>query len=365
MSGELLRVTDLTVEFRGRHRGVRALDAVSLAVSPGETLGLVGESGSGKTTLALAIAGLVTPASGHIRLAGHDLGPDGRRDRRRLSRDLQMVFQDPYSSLSPARTVSQILAEPLQVHESLSRAQARQRITGMLEQVGLPAEAAGRYPSEFSGGQRQRIAIARALMVAPKLVICDEPVSALDMSVQAQILNLLADLQRDLSVAYLFISHDLAVVRYLASRVIVLYRGRVMESGSAETICTRPWHPYTRALLAAVPSPDPAKRPAPGEPAPLAGPPGRPPAQPGGCPYHPRCPLAVDQCRTERPALRAVSTTAQAACHLLSAADSGDVPGHVPGHLPGHLPGPDASPAPDASRPQGAPSQAPAGPPSA
>jgi oligopeptide/dipeptide ABC transporter ATP-binding protein len=325
MSGELLQVTDLTVEFRSRHRrSVRALDAVSLAVSTGETLGLVGESGSGKTTLALAIAGLVTPASGHIRLAGHVLAPAGRRDRRRLSRDLQMVFQDPYSSLSPARTVSQILAESLQVHESLSRAQARQRVTGMLEQVGLPPEAAGRYPSEFSGGQRQRIAIARALMVAPKLVICDEPVSALDLSVQAQILNLLADLQRDLSVAYLLISHDLAVVRYLASRVTVLYRGRVMESGSAETVCTRPWHPYTRALLAAAPAPDPAQRPSPSEPALLAGGPApvgrRPPQQPGGCPYHPRCPLAVDRCRTQRPALRAVSTTAQAACHLLPAA---------------------------------------------
>jgi oligopeptide/dipeptide ABC transporter ATP-binding protein len=350
MSGELLQVTDLTVEFRGgrRRRAVRALDAVSLAVSPGETLGLVGESGSGKTTLALAIAGLVTPASGHIRLAGHDLVPAERRDRRRLSRDLQMVFQDPYSSLSPARTVSQILTEPLQVHESLSRAQARQRVTAMLDQVGLPPEAAGRYPSEFSGGQRQRIAIARALMVAPKLVICDEPVSALDLSVQAQILNLLADLQRDLSVAYLFISHDLAVVRYLASRVTVLYRGHVMESGSAETICTRPLHPYTRALLAAVPAPDPARRPAPDEPSPLARPPGpRPAQQPGGCPYHPLCPLAVGQCRTQRPALRAVSTTAQAACHLLPR----DVPGHVPG--------------PDASRLQGTPSQAPAGPPSA
>ena len=347
MSGELLQVKDLTVDFRGgrRRRAVRALDHVSLALSPGQTLGLVGESGSGKTTLALAILGLVTPASGDIRFAGRDLTRAGYRDRRRLSRDLQMVFQDPYSSLNPARTVFQILAEPLQVHESLSRAQARQRVTGMLERTGLPPEAAGRYPGEFSGGQRQRIAIARALMVAPKLVICDEPVSALDLSVQAQILNLLADLQRDLSVAYLFISHDLAVVRYLASRVTVLYRGQVVESGSAETVCTRPSHPYTRALLAAVPSPDPAwsRPPAPAGPAMVARPAGsRPGEQPDGCAYHTRCPLAVERCRSQRPALRAVSSSAHAACHLLPAA------------------APDAA-GPDASSPNDTRPQAPAG----
>jgi oligopeptide/dipeptide ABC transporter ATP-binding protein len=326
MNNTLLEVRDLTVEFRRRRTPLVALDRVSLTMSPGETLGLVGESGSGKTTLALTILGLVPATSGQIRFAGQDLASIPRHARRALGRDLQVVFQDPYSSLNPARTVGQILSEPLLVHETPSRVQLRQRIADMLEQVGLPAGAADRYPSEFSGGQRQRVAIARALIVSPKLVICDEAVSALDLSVQAQILNLLADLQRSSSVGYLFISHDLAVVRYLASRVMVLYAGQVMESGPADAVCTRPLHPYTRALLAAVPSPDPgrARRPASNGSAPRTG-----VAQPsaggglgrarasGGCPYHGRCPIAVERCRTERPELRPVSAATQAACHLL------------------------------------------------
>jgi len=320
---ELLEVCDLTVEFRaGRRRSpVRALDRVSLTMSPGETLGLVGESGSGKTTLTHAILGLVRATSGHIRFAGHDFAQAGHRLRRGLSRDLQVVFQDPYSSLNPARTVGQILREPLDVHESLSREQARSRIADMLELVGLPRSAAERYPAEFSGGQRQRIAIARALMVSPKLVLCDEPVSALDLSVQAQILNLFADLQRDLSVAYLFVSHDLAVVRYVSSRVMVLYRGQVMESGPAEAVCTRPAHPYTRDLLAAAPSPDPARA----SKASMNGS-SRPwqPSSGGGCPYYGRCPIAVERCRSERPELRTVGAGTQAACHLLP--DAAPVP---------------------------------------
>jgi oligopeptide/dipeptide ABC transporter ATP-binding protein len=326
MNNTLLEVRDLTVEYRRRRTTLVALDRVSLTMSPGETLGLVGESGSGKTTLALTILGLVPATSGQIRFAGQDLASIRRHARRSLGRDLQVVFQDPYSSLNPARTVAQILSEPLLVHQTPSRVQLRQQITDMLEQVGLPASAADRYPSEFSGGQRQRVAIARALIVSPKLVICDEAVSALDLSVQAQILNLLADLQRSLSVAYLFISHDLAVVRYLASRVMVLYAGQVMESGPADTVCTRPTHPYTRALLAAVPSPDPgqARRPASNGSAPrpgvarpsTGGGPGRARA-PGGCPYHERCPIAVERCRSERPELRAVSAATKAACHLL------------------------------------------------
>jgi ABC-type glutathione transport system ATPase component len=262
----LLAISDLTVKFH-RKRLVPpliALDRVSLSVWPGETMGLVGESGSGKTTLALAILGLVPVASGQIRFAGQDLASIPRRSRRALGRDLQVVFQDPYSSLNPARTVGQALSEPLDVHEPLPRAQRRQRIADMLDRVGLPPDAAERYPAEFSGGQRQRIAIARALMVSPKLVICDEAVSALDLSIQAQILNLLADLQLNLSVAYLFVSHDLAVVRHLSARITVLYRGRVLESGPAETVCSQPSHPYTRALLAAAPSPHPSKSPDPG-----------------------------------------------------------------------------------------------------
>jgi oligopeptide/dipeptide ABC transporter ATP-binding protein len=314
--GPLLDVRDLTVEIRGRRFDppVKALDRVSLSVAPGETLGLVGESGAGKTTLALAILGLVPVTSGSIRFAGHELASIGRRSRRRLSRDLQVVFQDPYSALNPARTVGQALSEPLDVHETLPRAAKRRRIASLLEQVGLPADTTERYPAEFSGGQRQRIAIARALMVSPKLVICDEAVSALDLSIQAQILNLLADLQRDLSVSYLFVSHDLAVVRHLSSRVVVLYRGQVMESGPAEVICDRPSHPYTRALLAAAPSPDPgqsrlAARGTERRPERAGG--------PGGCPYYSRCAIAVARCRVERPELRPSAAATEAACHRL------------------------------------------------
>ena len=260
-SDPLLQVTDLTVEFGRKRRlpPLLALDRVSLSVSPGETLGLVGESGSGKTTLALAVLGLVPVTSGRIRFAGHDLTAIPRRSGRIVRRDLQVVFQDPYSSLNPARTVGQSLSEPLSAAGPASRSQTRSLVASMLDQVGLPSDSAERYPAEFSGGQRQRIAIARALMVAPKLVICDEPVSALDLSIQAQILNLLADLQRTLSVGYLFISHDLAVVRHLCARVTVLRRGQVVETGPAETVCHRPTHPYTQALLAAAPSPDPGK----------------------------------------------------------------------------------------------------------
>jgi peptide/nickel transport system ATP-binding protein len=253
----LLEVEELTVEYsRGRGRPAhKAIDGVSLTIDAAETLGLVGESGSGKTTLGLAILGLVRAASGRIRFGGQDLGAMSWRERRRIGGDLQVVFQDPSSSLNPARTVGRALAEPLEIHESLSRAEKRRRIGDMLERVGLPARAADRYPAEFSGGQRQRIAIARALIVSPRLVICDEPVSALDLSVQAQIINLLADLQRDLSASYLFVSHDLGVVRHLSSRVAVLFRGHVVETGPADTVCTRPSHPYTQALLAAEPDP--------------------------------------------------------------------------------------------------------------
>ncbi|HEY1616011.1 MAG TPA: ATP-binding cassette domain-containing protein [Streptosporangiaceae bacterium] len=256
----LLEVTDLTVTIKGSRLrpGVTALRGVSLAVAAGETLGLVGESGAGKSTLAHAVLGLVPVSAGSISFDGRELAGLDRRSRRAVSRDLQVVFQDPYSSLNPARTVGQALAEPLEVHERLSRADRRERIAGMLEMVGLPADAPRRYPAEFSGGQRQRIAIARALMLSPKLVICDEPVSALDLSIQAQILNLLAEVQRELSVSYLLVSHDLAVVRHLATRIAVLRGGELVESGSAAQVCDRPAHPYTRALLAAVPSPDPA-----------------------------------------------------------------------------------------------------------
>jgi len=262
MSPALLDIQDLVVQYprKARRLGAKALDGASLSVAPGEMVGLVGESGSGKTTLAMAILGLAPVTSGRISFLGTDLAGVSRRGRRAVSRDLQAVFQDPYSSLNPARTVAKALSEPLDVHERLTRADRHRRIVDALQRVGLTADAATRYPAEFSGGQRQRIAIARALIVSPKLIICDEAVSALDLSVQAQILNLLADARRDLSVACLFLSHDLAVVRYLCSSVAVLYRGQIVESGPASSVCGRPEHSYTQALLAAEPDPTRAGR---------------------------------------------------------------------------------------------------------
>jgi ABC-type glutathione transport system ATPase component len=261
MTGDrLLTVHDLTVEYRSGRRAkhVRALDSVSLSIGAGETLGLVGESGSGKSTLARAILGLAPVRSGTIEYDGRDITRATRSERRALSADVQVVFQDPYSSLNPARTVRQTLAEPLGVHERLSRREVSERVREMLVRVGLAADAADRYPRHFSGGQRQRIAIARALMLSPRLIVCDEAVSALDLSVQAQILNLLLELQEELSLSYLFISHDLSVVRHLSHRIVVLYLGEVVESGPTNVVCGRPTHPYTRALLASAPVPDPA-----------------------------------------------------------------------------------------------------------
>ncbi|MEV8634898.1 oligopeptide/dipeptide ABC transporter ATP-binding protein [Streptosporangium sp. NPDC051023] len=319
----LLEVDDLTVEYgqgrrgrRGHAPSLRAVDGVSFDVRPGETVGLVGESGSGKSTVARAVLGLTPVTSGRIRFDGTDITHAGRGLRRTLSARLQMVFQDPYSSLNPARTIGQTLAEPLLVHHGHRSARADARVAAMLERVGLPAKAAERYPSQFSGGQRQRIAIARALMTSAELVVCDEPVSALDLSIQAQTLNLLSELQRELSLSYLFIAHDLPVVRYLSHRVVVLYRGGVMETGPVDLVYERPAHPYTRALLAAVPDPDPRIR---------AGRHDEPVTPQGtsrptaiGCPFAPRCAHAVELCRKERPRLLPVDGVtggAAVACH--------------------------------------------------
>jgi len=262
MSQALLDIEDLVVQYprKARRPAAKAVDGASLSIAPGEVVGLVGESGSGKTTLAMAILGLAPVTAGRISFIGKDLAGLSPRGRRALSRDIQVVFQDPYSSLNPTRTIAQTLSEPLDVHERLTRADRHQRVIEALHRVGLPADAATRYPAEFSGGQRQRIAIARALIVSPQLIICDEAVSALDLSVQAQILNLLADARRDLSIACLFLSHDLAVVRYLCSSVAVLYRGQVVESGPASSVCYQPAHSYTQALLAAEPDPTRARR---------------------------------------------------------------------------------------------------------
>lgn len=259
---DLLQVRGLTVRYdRGRRRPpLTALDGVDLTIPSGRTVSLVGESGSGKSTVGNVILGLVRPTDGRVRFDGEDITAADARRRRRLTEDIQVVFQNPYGSLNPSRTVGQALAEPLLAHRDLDRGQVRARVAAGLSRVGLDPDAAGRRPGRFSGGQLQRIAIARALMLSPRLVICDEAVSALDLSVQAQILNLLRDLQRDLGLSYLFISHDLAVVRHVSHRVTVLHRGRVVEDGTVDEVCDRPRHPYTRALLDAAPVPDPIEQ---------------------------------------------------------------------------------------------------------
>jgi ABC-type glutathione transport system ATPase component len=254
--GPLLEVRDLSVSFRHGRRTFQALNEVSVDVWPGETVGVVGESGAGKSTLGRAVLGLVPASAGTIRFAGQDITRAGHRGRIAIAARLQVVFQDPNSSLNPARTVGSSLAEPLLVQRA-PRGEVAARVGAMLTRVGLPPSAATRYPREFSGGQRQRIAIARALIVSPDLVVCDEALSGLDLSVQAQIINLLLELRRDLGLAYLFIGHDLTVIRHLASRVLVLRRGQVVESGPADQVCERPADGYTRALMDAAPVPDP------------------------------------------------------------------------------------------------------------
>jgi len=252
----LLQVRDLTVGYRHGGRVHRALDGVSFDVRAGETVGIVGESGAGKSTLGRAVLGLVPVTAGSIRFGGQDVTRLGHRDRVALAARLQVVFQDPNSSLNPARTVGSSLAEPL-LGQRRPRAEVTGRVARMLERVGLPADAAGGFPRQFSGGQKQRIAIARALIVSPELVVCDEALSALDLSVQAQIINLLLELRRDLGLAYLFIGHDLAVIRHIADQVLVLRNGQVVEQGSAAQVCEQPADPYTKSLMEAAPVPDP------------------------------------------------------------------------------------------------------------
>jgi ABC-type glutathione transport system ATPase component len=258
----LLTVQDLVVEYPAkgfRAKPFRALHKVSIEIGDGETLGLVGESGSGKTTLGRALLGLAPVTEGEVTFQGKDISHAGRRQRRALSRDLQVVFQDPYTSLNPSMTVGDILAEPLKV-QGRSGADARQRVREVLDEVGLPGDTVGRLPREFSGGQRQRIAIARALALSPKLIVCDEPVSALDLSTQAKVLDLFLQIQRDTGVSYLFVSHDLDVVRHISHRVAVMYRGEIVEQGVASHVTSDPDHPYTQRLLLASPVPDPDRQ---------------------------------------------------------------------------------------------------------
>ncbi len=321
--GPLLEVRDLAVHFPvrrptllgGQRLVVRAVDGVSFHLDRGETLGLVGESGCGKSTTARAIAGLYRPTAGRIVFAGQDLTALAPDAMRALRRRLQIVFQDPFSSLNPRITVGAIVGEPLVIHGIGGRAERAERVAALLELVGLQREHLARYPHEFSGGQRQRIAIARALATSPDLLVLDEPVSALDVSVQAQILRLLADLQQRLGLTYLLIAHDLAVVGQMCQRVAVMYLGQIVEMSARDDLYRRPLHPYTRALLAAAPVPDPVRerrRPR----LVLAGEVPSPLRPPTGCRFHPRCPLAVDRCRVEPPALRELAPGHVVACHL-------------------------------------------------
>ncbi len=257
----LLMVKDLGVTYHLKGgRRFEALKGVNLSVAPGETVGLVGESGSGKTTIGRVILGQTMAQTGSIIFNGDDITHASRARRRALGRDIQVVFQDPYGSLNPVRSIGQTLAEPLIGEAGLTRTAIATRVADILQKVGMPADTASRYPAQFSGGQRQRIAIARAVIARPKLIICDEPVSALDLSVQAQVLNLLNQLQREMGLSLLFISHDLTVVRHVSRRTIVLYRGEIVEEGATESLHENPQHPYTKALLAAAPIPDPARQ---------------------------------------------------------------------------------------------------------
>jgi ABC-type glutathione transport system ATPase component len=262
MTTPLLDVTDLRVAFasRGfRARTIEVLHGVSLSIGEGETLGVVGESGSGKTTIGRAVLGLVKPSGGSIRFQGADITHASPKDRRTLSKDIQVVFQDPYTSLNPSLTIGDTLSEPLVV-QGATASDARARVQMLLDQVGLPRDAAERLPREFSGGQRQRVAIARALAPKPKLIVCDEPVSALDLSTQARVMDLFIDIQRSTGVAYLFVSHDLAVVRHISHRVSVVYKGDIVETGSADAVTSTPEHPYTQKLLLAAPIADPVEQ---------------------------------------------------------------------------------------------------------
>jgi len=311
----LLEVRDLSVSYTRRKAVTSAVDEVTFSVLAGETVGLVGESGSGKSTIARAVLGLAPIRSGLVRFSGQDVTRADRDGRHELYRKVQLVFQDPYSSLNPSRTIGRTLAEPLEAYGERDHALVRTRVRAMLERVQLPGEAADRYPAEFSGGQRQRIAIARALMLSPQLVILDEPLSALDLSVQAQILNLLQDLQAATGLSYILISHDLEVVRHLCDRVVVLYQGRVMETGPAGRVSGQPAHPYTYTLHQASPVPDPRAQQQRRAAAAAARLPLPAPARSGeGCNFTPRCPYAVSRCWTQRPALRPVPGAGEAAC---------------------------------------------------
>ena len=315
----LLEVRNISKRFtisRGIGGGsatVHAVDDVSFSIARGETLGLVGESGCGKSTVGKMIMRLLEPNEGCIVLDGDDITHASHRVMRPLRRKAQMIFQDPNGSLDPRQRAGDIVGEPLVVHGIGDRAERRTKVADLFARVGLRPDQMGNVPSKFSGGQRQRLAIARALALNPSLIVADEPVSALDVSIQAQVINLMSDIQREFGLAYLFVAHDLGVVQHISDRVAVMYLGRIVEIGDTAAVYRRPSHPYTRTLMDAVPRPDPSRRhnrnrvPRGEVPSPLD--------PPSGCAFHPRCPLATELCRAERPALRQVASGAEAACH--------------------------------------------------
>ncbi len=293
---------------------VKAVDDVSFSIKQGETFGLVGESGCGKTTTGRAILRLIEPDAGDIQFDGIDLRSLGAGDLRKRRRDMQIIFQDPYASLNPRMPIRSIVGEPFAIHGTASGSDRQRRVAELLETVGLDPEVGNRYPHEFSGGQRQRIGIARALAMKPKLIVADEPVSALDVSIQAQIINLLADLQKEFGLTYLFISHGIPVIEHISNRIGVMYLGKLVEVGTSAEICIHPKHPYTKALLSAVPVPEPGRKR------------GRiilrgdvPTAvnPPSGCRFHTRCPIVEDRCRTEAPPLQRIADGRLAACHFV------------------------------------------------
>jgi len=319
-SAPLLEVKGLTKHyaihggvFSGNRAQVHAVDEVNLTIAEGETLGLVGESGCGKSTLGKTVLKLVELTAGSIFWRGRRIDQLDSRAMRPYRREMQAVFQDPYASLNPRLRAADIVAEPIRNFERISPSAIRERVLSLFERVGLRADQMRKYPYEFSGGQRQRLGIARALAPRPKLIVCDEPVSALDVSVQAQVINLLVDLQREFALAYLFVAHDLAVVEHISHRVAVMYLGRIVEAASTEELFNNPLHPYTEALLAAVPVPDPAMK---RRRLILGGDVPSPIRLPTGCRFHTRCPYVFDRCRVEEPMLKDAMPAHQVACHL-------------------------------------------------